>query len=71
MPNDSLPNVELNPVVFVEKLDKSGAKEGANALSTSLNLSIATPKGVEGLKSVKSPSPYVPSSASPILIPSV
>ena len=41
---------------------------GANNNKISLNLSTAVPIGVEGTKSVKIPSVYVPSSAGPIAI---
>ena len=44
----------------------SGAGGGAKAFSISLNRSIAVPVGVVGSKSVKRPSSYVPSSASPM-----
>ena len=51
------------------KLDILGAGEGANAFNTSLNLSIGVPIRDSEVKSVNSPSVYVPSSAGPILEP--
>ena len=47
-------------------LSRSGAGFGAKAFNTSLNLSIAIPRRVHSVKSVKRPSEYVPSSAIPI-----
>jgi hypothetical protein len=61
--NDNFPET---PVFDIDMVERSGAGGGARALRTSLKRSTAVPTGVVVVKSVKSPSVYVPSSASPI-----